>query len=306
MTNAASADPNSIIMPLEMEGRLPTVRKITTSDLLDALRAGFDDFKAMPSHAFFTGLLYAIVGLLIARSAFGYDLVPMIYPMVTGFALVGPIAAIGLYELSRRREMGLDTSWQHLFDVRHSPSFVPILVLSGLLIVLFSIWIAVADGLYVSAFGHKHLTSLSGFLNDMLTTSEGLQLVVVGNLMGLMFAVAVLCLTVVSFPLLLDRHVGVGTALATSLLAVAKNPLTLGLWGLIVAVMLFAGSLPLFMGLAIVVPVLGHATWHLYRKVVEPGDGVRPDYQPPVKYKRYGAQFPASLFVASSRRDDDA
>ncbi len=294
-----------VILPIETGTRLPVVRKVSPSDLVTVLKKGVDDFWAMPTHVVFIGIVYAVAGLLIARAALGYEFVPLLYPLVAGFALLGPFAAIGLYELSRRREMGRDTSWRHMFDFLHSPSLGSIAVLAVLLVVVFLIWIATANAMYVTRFGHQNVTSLTAFINQIVTTPQGLSLFVVGNAVGLVFAAAVLSLTVVAFPLLLDRHVGIATAMATSLVAVAKNPLTMVLWGLIVAFGLFLGALPFLIGLALVIPILGHATWHLYRAVVEPDTGARPEYKPPPKYKRYGAQFPASLFVSSSQRDDD-
>ena len=304
MPNSPTHD-YDVILPVETESRLPVVRKVSPSELVTVLKKGVDDFLAMPTHVLFVGIVYAVAGLLIARAALGYEFVPLLYPLVAGFALVGPFAAIGLYELSRRREMGRDTSWRHMFDFLHSPSLGSILVLASLLVVVFLIWIATANAMYVSRFGHQNFTSLTAFLNQIVTTPEGFNLFVFGNAVGLLFAVAVLSLTVVAFPLLLDRHVGIATAMATSLVAVAKNPLTMALWGLIVICGLFIGALPFLIGLAVVIPVLGHATWHLYRAVVEPDTGARPEYKPPPRYKRYGAQFPASLFVPSSQREDD-
>ena len=294
-----------VILPIETGTRWPVGRKVSPSDLVTVLKKGVDDFWAMPTHVVFIGIVYAVAGLLIARAALGYEFVPLLYPLVAGFALLGPFAAIGLYELSRRREMGRDTSWRHMFDFLHSPSLGSIAVLAVLLVVVFLIWIATANAMYVTRFGHQNVTSLTAFINQIVTTPQGLSLFVVGNAVGLVFAAAVLSLTVVAFPLLLDRHVGIATAMATSLVAVAKNPLTMVLWGLIVAFGLFLGALPFLIGLALVIPILGHATWHLYRAVVEPDTGARPEYKPPPKYKRYGAQFPASLFVSSSQRDDD-
>ena len=294
-----------VILPIETGTRLPVVRKVSPSDLVTVLKKGVDDFWAMPTHVVFIGIVYAVAGLLIARAALGYEFVPLLYPLVAGFALLGPFAAIGLYELSRRREMGRDTSWRHMFDFLHSPSLGSIAVLAVLLVVVFLIWIATANAMYVTRFGRQNVTSLTAFINQIVTTPQGLSLFVVDNAVGLVFAAAVLSLTVVAFPLLLDRHVGIATAMATSLVAVAKNPLTMVLWGLIVAFGLFLGALPFLIGLALVIPILGHATWHLYRAVVEPDTGARPEYKPPPKYKRYGAQFPASLFVSSSQRDDD-
>jgi uncharacterized membrane protein len=136
----------------------------------------------------------------------------------------------------------------------------------------------------------------------VLTTPEGYRLIVVGNAVGFIFAVVAFALSAVSFPLLLDRHVGVAAAIVTSVRAVLKNPVTMAAWGLLVAVALAIGSLPFFIGLAVVMPVLGHATWHLYRKVVEPDEGSRPEFHPVPKGRRYAADFPAALFAPSSPR----
>jgi uncharacterized membrane protein len=248
----------------------PRVRRIGLADLEDALRRGFADFWAMPTHVVFIGLIYPIIGVALGRLTLGYDVLSLLFPLAAGFALVGPFAAIGLYELSRRREQELPTTWKNAFDVLHSPSLGAILVLGVLLMIIFAIWLAVAQAIYVASFGDTPAASIPHFIEDVLTTPAGWTLIVVGNGVGFVFALAVLTISVVSFPLLLDRDVGAAVAVLTSVRAVAANPLAMAAWGLIVAALLLVGSLPFFIGLAIVVPVLGHATWHLYRKVVEP------------------------------------
>jgi uncharacterized membrane protein len=248
----------------------PTVRNIELTDLWEALKAGADDFWAMPTHLFFLGLIYPIVGLVLARLVFGYDVLPLLFPLVAGFALVGPLAALGLYEISRRRELGLETNWKDAFAVFSSPSLPAIAALGLLLLAIFFIWLAVANALYVTAFGYVPAASVPDFLERIFSTSAGWTLIVVGNAVGFLFALLVLAISVVSFPLLLERRVSPIVAILTSVRAVAANPVAMAVWGLIVATLLVLGSLPLFIGLAIVVPILGHATWHLYRKVVEP------------------------------------
>ena len=248
----------------------PAVRKIGPADLRQSLAEGLDDFWAMPTHVVFLGLIYPIAGLAIGRLAFGYDLLPLLFPLTAGFALLGPFAALGLYELSRRREEGLDTSWKHAFDVFRSPSFGAIAGLGLLLLAIFFVWIAIADAIYVATFGYAPAASIPDFLRDVFTTPAGWTLIVVGVGVGFLFAVLVLTISVVSFPLLLDRKVSPAVAMLTSVRAVLANPATMALWGLIVAVALVIGSIPFLAGLALVVPVLGHSTWHLYRKVVAP------------------------------------
>ncbi|WP_421723916.1 DUF2189 domain-containing protein [Bauldia sp.] len=249
---------------------LPVVRRIGVADLRAALVAGYADFAARPTHIVFLGLIYPLIGLVLTRLVFGYDILPLLFPLAAGFVLIGPLAALGLYELSRRREAGLDVRLRHAFDVLRSPSIGAIAALAGLLLVIFFVWIAAADAIYVAAFGHAPAASMSGFLSQVFQTSEGVMLIILGNGIGFLFALLVLVLTVVSFPLLLDRQVSPAVAILTSVRAVVANPGPMALWGLIVAGLLVLGSIPLFLGLAIVVPVLGHATWHLYRRVVEP------------------------------------
>ena len=273
-----------------------TIRRIGVADIKDALRAGLADFNAMPTHAMFLCLIYPVVGLIMARLAFGYAVLPLLYPLMTGFALVGPLAALGLYELSRRRENGEATSVTHAFDVLQSSSIGGIVALGLLLMAIFGIWIAIANALYIADFGYGSPTSVGGFVHDVLTTSAGWHLIIVGNLIGFVFAVAVLTVSAVSFPLLLDRDVGAAVALSTSIRAVLRNPGTMALWGLIVAALLFLGSLPLFIGLTVVMPVLGHATWHLYRKLVVSDGTPRPTQRAEQKGQRSAADFPAVLF----------
>jgi uncharacterized membrane protein len=260
------------------------------------LRRGIDDFLAMPTHAIFLCLIYPIIGLLLARLAFGYAILPLLYPLASGFALLGPLAALGLYELSRRREAALDVSATHAFDVIQSSSIGAIVALGSLLFAILMIWVALANAIYIANFGYAPPASINQFVRDVLTTRAGWNLIVVGNGVGFLFAILVLTISVVSFPLLLDRDVGAAVALLTSIRAVARNPVTMAAWGLIVAVLLAIGIIPMFLGLTVVMPVLGHATWHLYRKVVEPEDCPPPTQLPQSKQPRYAADFPAVLF----------
>ena len=288
-----------------LEQAQPQVRTIGFADLKDALARGFDDFLAMPSHAVFLCLIYPVVGFVLARLVLGANVLPLLFPLAAGFALIGPLAALGLYEMSRRREEGLDVSWKHALDIRRSPSLGAITVLGLMLVAIFLTWIAVAQAIYVATFGYTPAASMPDFIRQVFTTPEGWTLAIVGNFVGFLFAVVVLTLTVVSFPLLLDRDVGLATAILTSVRAVLANPVTMAMWGVIVAALLLIGSLPAFFGLAVVVPILGHATWHLYRKVVEPDLSDRPRFRDPVpREHRYAADFPASLFPG--RRKDRA
>lgn len=272
------------------------VRRIGLADLREVLRLGWDDFQAMPSHAIVVCVIYPVLGLVLFRMVLGHSVLPLLFPLAAGFALIGPFAAIGLYELSRRRERGEEVDAWDAIKVLRAPSFGAMLELGVLLLVLFGAWIGVANAIYVTIFGHAPAASIPDFATRVLTTSEGWSLIIVGCGVGFLFAVVALCVSVVSFPLMLDRHATAIDAIRTSLRAVAANPVAMAGWGLIVAALLVIGSLPLFVGLAVVLPVLGHATWHLYRRLVEPNPNP-PDAPPPLrKGKRYAADFPANLF----------
>ena len=278
------------------------IRKIGLSDLSDALRLGWEDFNAVPSHAIILCVIYPVLGLVLFRLVLGYSVLPLLFPLAAGFTLIGPFAALGLYELSRRRERGEEAAAWDAMHVLRAPSFGAMLELGTLLLVLFITWIAAADAIYIATFGHAPAASIPDFATRVLTTPEGWWLIIVGCGVGFLFAIVALCVSVVSFPLMLDRHTTAIDAIRTSLRAVMKSPFAMAMWGLIVAALLVIGSLPLFVGLAVVLPVLGHATWHLYRKVVEPDPNPPQERPRPPQGHRYAADFPASLFPWSHER----
>ena len=246
----------------------PAIRRIAATDLRDVLAKGLADFGAYRTDVVFLCVIYPIVGLVLGRLAFGYGMLPLLFPLASGFALVGPFAAIGLYEMSRQREQGVTVTWANAFGVLRSPSFGAIVVLGLLLVVVFMAWLATAEVIYLVTLGPAPPASIAQFARDLFTTGPGWKLIVVGVGVGFLFALLVLAISVVSFPLLLDRNVGVRQAVATSFRAVRENPGPMAAWGLIIAAGLVIGAIPLLVGLAIILPILGHATWHLYRKVV--------------------------------------
>ena len=246
----------------------PRIKTITTRDLREALRRGWEDFLAQPSHLVFIAVIYPVAGILLAQLTVSYNIFPLLFPLLSGFALIGPFAAIGLYEVSRRREKGLDSSWSHALEVLRSPSIGQIVLLGAMLTGLFLAWLFSAWFLYRGILGLPADVSTTDFLRAVFTTADGWIMIVIGNSLGLLFAIAAFAISVVSFPLIIDRHVDAPTAIRTSIAAVEANPRVMMYWGLMVTGLLVLGCLPVLVGLVVVMPVLGHATWHLYRKVV--------------------------------------
>lgn len=251
-----------------LDDATPQVRKIGYGDLRDAFAKGLEDFNAVPSHAVFLSLIYPIVGIVLGRALFQSNIVPLVFPLIAGFALLGPFAAIGLYEISRLREQGQPVTWRNGLGVLRSRSIGSILVLGGALLCLFLAWLGAAYMIYRMTFGAEMPVSITEFIHQIFTTSAGVRLLVIGNAVGALFALVAFAISVVSFPLLVDRDVGAAAAVVTSLKAILTNPIIMLQWGILVAVALAVGSLPFLFGLAVVIPILGHATWHLYRKVV--------------------------------------
>lgn len=245
------------------------IRKISPADLKEALRKGLEDFKEKPTHLVILAIIYPLAMVVAVNVAAGYELLPIVFPLVSGFALIGPVAAVGLYDMSRQREEGHDVTWEHAFTIFRSPSIFAIVKLSILLGVIYFVWLGVAFAIYRSIYGSVIPTSISDFMWQVLTTPAGWTLIILGCGVGFVFALVVLAISAVSFPLLIDRNVGTKAAVQTSVHAFMANPVTMTMWGLIVAGLLVLGTIPLFVGLAVIMPVLGHATWHLYRKVVE-------------------------------------
>ncbi len=254
----------------DVDGALapPQVRRISFADLREALVRGFNDFAAFRDDVLFICLLYPVAGFVIAEATSNAGLLPLIFPLFAGFALIGPFAAVWLYEMSRRRERGESVSWVEGFKSFASPAAASIFKLGLLLIGIFAVWLATAMKIYTATVGREMPSSMASFVSDVFTTSVGWTLIFVGVGIGFLFALAVLSISVVSFPLLLDRRVSLTTAIATSIRAMRVNPAPMLAWGFIVAASVVAGMIPAMIGLIVALPVLGHATWHLYRKVV--------------------------------------
>lgn len=247
----------------------PKILSLTNDDIRAALRMGYEDFKAARADVMFICLIYPVLGVLLVGFGFNANLLPLVFPLAAGFALLGPFAAVGLYEVSRRREQGEDVSWLAALEVIRSPNFGAILVLGLYLAAIFLAWILVAYLIWFLTLGPVQPDSVSAFLNEVLTTGAGWAMIVIGVVAGFCFALAVLATSVVSFPLLLDHNVGVPTAVYTSYKVFRENPRVIISWGFLISVLLLVGSVPALVGLIIVLPVLGHATWHFYRRAIK-------------------------------------
>jgi uncharacterized membrane protein len=247
---------------------VPEVRRIGIADLRSALIKGYEDLGAFRTDVIFLCVIYPIIGLLLTRLASGHHLLPLVFPLASGFALVGPFAAVGLNEMSRRHEQNLAINWTDNFAVLRSPALSQIMLLGLTLVVLLVAWLVCAQVIYDLTLGPDEPVSIPAFIGDVLGTTAGWIMIVVGVGMGFLFALLVLTMTAVAFPMMLDRNVRVDVAIRTSVRVFVVNKRTMAVWGLVVAAMLVIGSIPALLGLVVVMPVLGHATWHLYRATV--------------------------------------
>lgn len=247
------------------------IRRLELHDLRVALAQGWDDFMHKRGDLVFIGVIYPVAVLFAGLYAYNASVLPLIFPLVAGSVFFGPAFASGFYELARRREQGLDTRWRHFLDVVRGPAAFSLFSLTSLIVLLFIAWISCAWLIYAKTLGTQvpdAAATVSGFVQAAFNTSGGWSMIVIGNLVGLAFALLTLAISVVSFPMIVDRPVSWATAARTSFRVAWHNPITIAVWGLIVVGLLVLGSLPALVGLAVVLPVLGYATWHLYTRAV--------------------------------------
>lgn len=247
----------------------PVVRAISLGDVAEALIEGVRDFQAAPLYGMALGAIYCAAGIIIVLSVTTLGMGYLAYPLAAGFALIGPFVAVGFYEISRKREAGQSASFA---DIRRAmTSRGEIGWMAFVTLFIFIMWMYQARFLMALFFGlNASFTTLRQFLTTVLTTNEGLIFLLVGNVSGAILSLVLFSLTVVSFPLLLDRDLDCVTAMITSVRAVATSPVPLIGWAIAIVALLIVSALPFFLGLIVVLPVLGHATWHLYRRIIAP------------------------------------
>lgn len=243
------------------------VNTITISDVLRSLRDGLRDMQRAPVYGMFFGLLYAGFGWLLVYLMIGLDFGSYVYPMVTGFALVAPFAGAAFYEISRRLEKGEPLSWGAVFGCIFGRGGKAVGIMAIVTTFSYIIWLDIAAALYVMFFSMKP-PRFDALLEAILTTPKGFVFFVVGNGIGAVLALIVFSIMVVSLPMVFDRDVDFVTAMITSVKSVLANPKPMLLWCAIIGVLLGLSLVSVFAGLIVTLPLLGHATWHLYRRTV--------------------------------------
>jgi uncharacterized membrane protein len=263
-------DENKWRKSMSISGKVdPVVRPVAATDIAEALVEGLRDFQALPLYGLAFGALYAAGGIAIILCLTAFGIAYLVYPLAAGFALIGPFVAIGLYEVSRRRETGQPVSFGAIWSTIRSRSEIGWMAFVTLFVFvawMYQVWLLVS----LLLGPHAAFSTLEEFITVVLTTKEGLLFLAIGNAVGALLSLILFSLTVVSFPLLLERDVDFVTAMVTSVRAVVTSPLPMIGWAAVIVVLMIVSALPYFLGLVVTLPVLGHATWHLYRRIVEP------------------------------------
>lgn len=238
---------------------------LAAADLRAALAAGWRDFLAHPFYGMFFGAIYAVTGALVAYALFYRGEVGWLVPITAGFPLIAPFAAVGLYEVSRRREAGDPLSWGAVLGALRGRGDEQLLMMGGFVFVAFSFWVIIAHAIFAIFMAESGMGSES---LQALVSPAGLTMLAVGTAVGAVLAWFFYVITVISLPMLVDRDIDFISAIIASVQTVKRNTAMMLVWAAIIAATLAVAMVPLFLGLLVVLPVLGHATWHLYRRAV--------------------------------------
>ncbi len=245
----------------------PTVvaNDLTLSDLFAVLRSGARDFAIYPLYGLFFSAFYAVGGALLFFGLVRLGLGWWMIPAMVGFPIIAPFIAVGMYEVSRRREVGLPLNWSAVLGALRGKGDDQLILMGGIVFVAFSFWMILAHGIFAIFMGE---TEISQTGSALIQSSEAISMLLVGSVIGGFFALALFAITVMTLPMLVDKDVDFISAIIVSLATMRANRGVMLAWALLIALILFVAMLPLFLGLLIALPVLGHASWHLYRRVV--------------------------------------
>ncbi|QDG74477.1 DUF2189 domain-containing protein [Labrenzia sp. PHM005] len=254
---------------------MPQINKITVNDVIDALAAGLNDFRAAPVYGLAIGAFFAVGGLFVILSAAALNLSYLSYPAAAGFVLIGPFAAVGLYEVSRRLKTGEELSWSKVLGAMWAQKGRELSWMAFVVLFIQIMWMYQVRLLLALFLGFRSFASFEEFLNAVIGSPEGLMFLAVGHVVGAVLSLILFSLTVISFPMLLEEDRDFITAMISSVRAVATSPVPMIGWAFVVTAVLIVSMAPAFIGLIITLPILGHTTWHLYKKCVtipeEPG-----------------------------------
>ena len=257
-------------MPKPQQRGLPKVNKLTADDIRVSLKAGFSDFLSRPVLSGFFGVFYAVFGLFLLWCLAGLGAIWMIIPALVAFPLFAPFAAAGLYEMSRRIQNGTAFTWSDILTVMASQRKREMGWMAFVTLFILWVWFYQFRTLLVVILQDAAFSDLDGFVNAVFFTAEGWTFLAIGFVVGAFLSAVLFSVTVVAMPMLLDREMDFISAMLTSLRVVQENPFVMLSWAAIITVTMILSLIPAFLGLIFTLPILGHTTWHLYQRAVEP------------------------------------
>ncbi len=269
-SNTAGSKPPDNSTP--QQPTIPEVNTVTAQDITASLKAGFSDFLARPLMSGFFGLFYAVFGILLVWSLVWLGKIWMIIPAIVGFPLVAPFAAAGLYEMSRRLQNGESFGWSEILTVMANQRKREMGWMAFVTLFIFWVWIYQVRLWLAIILQNASFSDFGGFLNIVFFTPQGWTFLAIGTCVGAFLSAVLFAVTVVAMPMLLDREINFVSAMLTSIRVVSENPVVMLTWAAIISVTMLLSLVPAFLGLTFTLPILGHTTWHLYQRVVEPAE----------------------------------